>query len=283
MSSSTEPVTRASYVRALRPLLSPAAFLRAPSRLARIPVLVAVVAFAIVARRRRLGAVAAAAGRLASSIGLSFAGLAFVGHEPMHGGDGRRPPPADGARLAHVPAVHAVTAPVDRLAQRRAPRAHERRRRSRRLPDARALQRAAQHALLGRYVLARRPALARRAQPRARVHRPERRPADQRPWQRLHHGARATMGARRDRARPRVVGGGRGPRRAAGVRVRVRAAAARRQRLRDGVHPDEPQLEPARRDQRSARERAHGDDVAHRRAGSPSALATTSSITCSRR
>ena len=47
----------------------------------------------------------------------------------------------------------------------------------------------------------------------------------------------------------------------------VRRAAAGRERVRDGVHPDEPQPQPAPHAQRSARRRPQRDDVARRSSG----------------
>jgi fatty acid desaturase len=79
------PNTIAGYARQLRPHLSSAVFVPARSRLWWLPVHVTIVV---------IGTCALAAGRLywpiallvAATIGLSFAGLTFLGHETLHGG-----------------------------------------------------------------------------------------------------------------------------------------------------------------------------------------------------
>jgi fatty acid desaturase len=76
---------RASYVHALRDDLPPNIFERAPSRLAFIPVHVAIIAIAVIAIAR--GWLPWFTVPLVSlAIGASFAGLTFVAHEALHGG-----------------------------------------------------------------------------------------------------------------------------------------------------------------------------------------------------
>lgn len=91
----TELYTRATYVRALRPELPAEAFAPARSRLAAIPVLVAIITAAILAIAN--GWVPwLIVPVLSFVIGASFACLTFVGHETMHGAIVR------GRRLRHV-------------------------------------------------------------------------------------------------------------------------------------------------------------------------------------
>lgn len=86
---------QSTYVRALRPALPPEAFAPARSRLVALPVTVAVVAVAILALAR--GAVPWwLAPVLSLVIGASFAILAFIAHETMHGAIVR------GRRLRHA-------------------------------------------------------------------------------------------------------------------------------------------------------------------------------------
>jgi fatty acid desaturase len=85
MSSSTALLPRASYVHALRDDLPANTFDRAPSRLAFIPVHVAIITIAVIAIAR--GWLPWFTVPLVSlAIGASFAGLTFVAHEALHGG-----------------------------------------------------------------------------------------------------------------------------------------------------------------------------------------------------
>ena len=125
--------------------------------------------------------------------------------------------PAVRGRLDRVSTVPDLAAVVDRLAQPESSREHAAARRSGRLCDARALSRSAVDAVLGRCVCARLPALARRAQPDPRLHRPEHgsavRRARQEPARRARHSARVLRDRRQrtgvaragDRCRIRAV------------------------------------------------------------------------------
>jgi fatty acid desaturase len=84
----TTLMTQASYVHAVRPALPASAFAPATSRLALIPLYLAVVGVASVAIVRGwLPWLAAPA--LSLAIGASFACLTFLAHEALHGGVGR--------------------------------------------------------------------------------------------------------------------------------------------------------------------------------------------------
>jgi fatty acid desaturase len=96
--SHDEPMTlypQASYVRALRPSLDPTMFAPARSRIARIPLHLAIITMSTLAIA--LGWVPwPVAALLSLVIGLSFAGLAFIAHEALHGGIVR------GKRAKHI-------------------------------------------------------------------------------------------------------------------------------------------------------------------------------------
>jgi len=87
--------TLASYVHAIRPLLKPGAFRPARSRLWWLPVHLAVIALCISALKQAWlpGVVSPI---LSLLIGMSFAGLTFLGHETLHGAVVRN------ARLRHL-------------------------------------------------------------------------------------------------------------------------------------------------------------------------------------
>lgn len=89
MAVSSSPVPRSDYVRALRGALPEAAFARATSRLAFLPVHVAVIVVATLAIARGW-APWFVWPALSLVIGACFAGMTFVGHELMHGGILRR-------------------------------------------------------------------------------------------------------------------------------------------------------------------------------------------------
>ena len=77
-------LTRAAYVRDLRPELPAGTFDRAPSRVAFMPVHLAIITMAVLAIVRSW-VPGFALPLLSLVIGASFAGLAFVAHEAMHG------------------------------------------------------------------------------------------------------------------------------------------------------------------------------------------------------
>ena len=111
------------YAQALKAALPTNAFDPVRSRLAWLALHYAVIVAGLAAlyRHRRL------VGRAACAlvIGHSFAGAAFVGHETLHGAVVRARGPAQLHRLVLLPAVHAVAAPVGRLAQQDPSRAHD--------------------------------------------------------------------------------------------------------------------------------------------------------------
>ena len=156
---------------------------------------------------------------LSLAIGAGFAGLTFVG---SRGAARRDRPRTSGSSTSSGSSCFMPFLISPRLwiglAQPRSTTQHESPRRSGRLPDARrAIERARDQAVLGRRVLARRPALARRAEPDPRLHGAERRISCSRTGARV---LAARPASARDRARARSASrsGARSPRSSASSR-----------------------------------------------------------------